>query len=61
LETVKMLLSATLSSPPFVCLTGSVDPREKVNGDGGKPRGSLTAFSSPDRSPGSLPWKIQRL
>src|ERR1700724_764408 len=41
LETVKLLLSATLTSPPFVFLTGAVDSREKVNGDGGKPPGMI--------------------
>jgi hypothetical protein len=34
-----MLLSATLTSPPFVFLTGSDDPREKMNGYGGKKAG----------------------
>jgi hypothetical protein len=51
------LLSATLTSPPFVFLTGSDDPREKVNGDGGKPPGSSTAFWSLAKAAGSLPWR----
>src|SRR5580698_966960 len=36
--TVKFVLSAICTVPPFVSLEGAIDPSEKVNGCGGAPR-----------------------
>src|SRR6266404_5367198 len=41
-ETVKFLLSAIRTEPPFVSRVGAIDPSEKVNGCGGAPL-ALTA------------------
>ena len=56
-DTVKFVLSATCTMPPFVSRVGAIDPSEKVNGCGGAPF-PLTAARSAARSPGNSPWKI---
>jgi hypothetical protein len=56
-ETVKFLLSAMCTVPPFVSRAGDPDASEKVNGCGGAPL-PLTAARSAARSPGRLPWKM---
>src|SRR5216683_2123041 len=59
-ETMKLLLSAIRTSPPSDCLVGVDDPSLKIKGWGGTPPVLLTAARSDARSPGSVPWKIQR-
>src|SRR5258708_29591306 len=59
-ETMKLLLSAIRTSPASDCLVGVDDPSRKIKGWGGTPPVLLTAAWSDARSPGSVPWKIQR-
>src|SRR6202035_3570484 len=59
-ETVKLLLSAIHAWPPFVSFVSFDDLRENVNGCSGAPARAATAVRSADRSPGTLPWNIQR-
>src|SRR3981189_2688010 len=59
-EAMKLLLSATRTSPALDCLTGADDPSLKIKGWGGTSAFLLTAVRSDARSPGSVPWKIQR-
>src|ERR1700688_2987292 len=60
-ETLKLMLSATRILPPLDSLTGREDPSEKTNGWGGAVAFLLMAARSAARSPGTVPWKIQRL
>src|SRR5258705_10600610 len=59
-ETLKVLLSAICTVPPFVWLVGADDARENVNGYGGAPADPVIACRTAGSSPGTLPWKIQR-
>src|SRR5271167_4679675 len=59
-ETVKLLLSAIRTSPPLDCFVGADDPSLKMKGCGGTPAFLLIAARSDAKSPGSVPWKIQR-
>src|SRR5258705_5598557 len=59
-ETVKLLLSAIRTSPPLDSLIGADDPSRKINGCGGPFSPLLTAARSDAKSPGRVPWKIQR-
>src|SRR5258707_6034239 len=53
-ETLKLLLSAIRTSPPFVCRVGFIEPREKVNGYGGETSGAVTAARSAATLAGDL-------
>src|ERR1700730_9580904 len=57
---MKLLLSATRTSPPLYSFVGADDPSRKINGWGGALPDLLTAFRSDAKSPGNVPWKIQR-
>src|SRR5258708_18645889 len=59
-ETEKLLLSATRTSPPLDSFVGADVPSRKIKGWGGTPPVFPIAARSAARSPGSLPWKIQR-
>src|SRR5258708_38119941 len=59
-ETMKLLLSAIRTSPPSDCFVGVDDPSLKIKGWCGTPPVLLTAARSDAKSPGSVPWKIQR-
>src|SRR6202051_3814650 len=59
-ETMKLLLSAIRTSPASDCFVGVDDPSLKIKGCGETPPVLLTAARSDARSPGSVPWKIQR-
>src|ERR1700738_5347018 len=59
-DTVKLLLSATRTSPPLDSFVGADDPSRKINGWGGALPDLLTATRSDARSPGNVPWKIHR-
>src|SRR5258707_6879988 len=59
-ETLKLLLSATRTSPPLDCLVAADDASLKIKGCGGVCAFLLAAARSEARSPGKVPWKIQR-
>src|SRR6267154_5359187 len=59
-ETAKLLLSAIRTSPALDCFIGADDPSRKINGCGGTFSPLLTAARSDAKSPGKVPWKIQR-
>src|SRR5450755_1185486 len=59
-ETIKLLLSAIRTSPLLDSFIGADAPSRKINGCGGTPPVLLTVARSDAKSPGSLPWKIQR-
>src|SRR6266851_7634659 len=59
-ETVKLLLSAIRTSPPLDSFVGADDPSRKIKGWGGAFSPLLTAARSDAKSPGRVPWKIQR-
>src|ERR1700736_4280155 len=59
-ETMKLPLSATRTSPPLVSFVGADVPSRKIKGWGGTPPVLLTTARSDAKSPGSFPWKIQR-
>src|ERR1700730_11481077 len=58
--TLKLVLSAIRTSPPLFALIGAEDPSLKIKGGGGTAAFLLTAARSDAKSPGSVPWKIQR-
>jgi hypothetical protein len=55
--TVKFVLSAICTMPPFVSREGAIDPSENVNGCGGAPL-PLTDARSASKLPGRSPWKM---
>jgi hypothetical protein len=60
LETLELRLSAIRTSPPRDSFTGRDDPSGKIKEMRRGASGLLTATRSAGKSPGTVPWKIQR-
>src|ERR1700756_4230616 len=60
-ETLKLVLSATWIVPVSEALKGREDSSGKMKGCGGTGASFWMAARSAARSPGTVPWKIQRL